>query len=127
VLAGQVSLVLIPAWFVLRFGLTMTSYGTVVPGGIFAPLLVLGALIGLAIVEIAHAIAPTVLPVPAIVAVGSMAAYFTPSVRAPLTGVVLIIEIAGNYEQMLPLLISCFCAYAVAEYMRSLPIYETLL
>ena len=33
----------------------------------------------------------------------------------------------GNYEQMLPLLASCFCAYAVAEYMEDPPIYEALL
>jgi len=56
-----------------------------------------------------------------------MAAYFTAIVRAPLTGVVLIIEMTGNYEQMLPLLISCFFAYAVAEYLKDLPIYEVLL
>jgi CIC family chloride channel protein len=127
VLAGQVALALIPLWFVVRFGLTMASYGTGAPGGIFAPLLVLGGLIGLAIGQIAHAAAPDVLPTPAIVAVVGMAAYFTAIVRAPLTGVVLIIEMTGNYAQMLPLLVACFCAYAVAEYLRSLPIYEALL
>lgn len=56
-----------------------------------------------------------------------MAAYFTAIVRAPLTGIVLIIEMTGNYEQMLPLLASCFCAYAVAEYLKDVPIYEALL
>jgi CIC family chloride channel protein len=40
---------------------------------------------------------------------------------------VLIVELTGNYAQMLPLLVSCFCAYAVAEFVRSLPIYEALL
>jgi CIC family chloride channel protein len=127
VLAGQIALASIPIWFLVRFGLSMASYGTGAPGGIFAPLLVLGALIGLAIGEIAHMLAPAVLPQPAIVAVVGMAAYFTAIVRAPLTGVVLIIEMTGNYEQMLPLLVSCFCAYTVAEYLRSLPIYEALL
>jgi CIC family chloride channel protein len=127
VLAGQISLAAIPIWFLVRFGLTMASYGTGAPGGIFAPLLVLGALIGLAIRLIAHALAPSLLPQPGIVAVVGMAAYFTAIVRAPLTGIVLIIEMTGNYEQMLPLLISCFCAYAVAEYLCSLPLYEALL
>jgi CIC family chloride channel protein len=56
-----------------------------------------------------------------------MAAYFTAIVRAPLTGIVLIVEMTGNYNQMLPLLVSCFCAYAVAELMKDLPIYEALL
>jgi CIC family chloride channel protein len=56
-----------------------------------------------------------------------MAAYFTAIVRAPLTGIVLIIEMTGNYAQMLPLLVACFCAYAVAEGLGELPIYEHLL
>jgi CIC family chloride channel protein len=56
-----------------------------------------------------------------------MAAYFAAIVRAPLTGVILIVEMTGDYQQMLPLLISCFCAYAVAELMKDLPIYEALL
>jgi CIC family chloride channel protein len=33
----------------------------------------------------------------------------------------------GNYRQMLPLLVACFCAYAVAELLKDLPIYEALL
>jgi CIC family chloride channel protein len=33
----------------------------------------------------------------------------------------------GNYSQMLPLLVSCFCAYIIAEVLKDLPIYEALL
>jgi CIC family chloride channel protein len=39
----------------------------------------------------------------------------------------LIVEMTGNYSQMLPLLVSCFCAYIVAELLKDLPIYEALL
>ncbi len=126
-LAGKVALTAIPLWFTIRFLLTVSSYGTGVPGGIFAPLLVLGALIGLGIGELTRMVAPAAVPVTGVFAVVGMAAYFTAIVRAPLTGVVLILEMTGNYEQMLPLLISCFFAYAVAEYMKDLPIYEVLL
>jgi CIC family chloride channel protein len=103
------------------------SYATGVPGGIFAPLLVQGALVGLAIGQLGHNLAPGAVPIPAVFAVVGMAAYFTAIVRAPLTGIMLIIEMTGNYSQMLPLLVSCFCAYAVAEYLKDLPIYEALL
>ena len=48
-------------------------------------------------------------------------------VRAPLTGIMLIVEMTGNYSQMLPLLVSCFCAYIVAEALKDVPIYEALL
>ena len=126
-LEGHAALAAIPAWFLLRFGLSMISYGTGAPGGIFAPLLVLGALLGLGVGEVAHLLFPALVPVPAIFAVVGMAAYFTAIVRAPLTGVVLIIEMTGNYAQMLPLLVACFCAYIVAEGLGELPIYENLL
>jgi CIC family chloride channel protein len=125
-LTGKIVLTAIPLWFIVRFLLTISSYGTGVPGGIFAPLLVLGALIGLGVGQITQMIIPSAVPVPAVFAVVGMAAYFTAIVRAPLTGVVLIIEMTGNYEQMLPLLISCFFAYAVTEYLKDLPIYEVL-
>jgi len=127
VLAGGFVLAAIPLLFVVRFLLTVSSYATGAAGGIFAPLLALGALLGLAQGQIVHSIAPAVVPEPAVFAVVGMAAYFTAIVRAPLTGIVLIVEMTGNYQQMLPLLVSCFCAYAVAEYMKQLPIYEALL
>lgn len=126
-LAGNATLALIPLWFVARFVLSMASYGTGAPGGIFAPLLVLGALIGLGVGEVAHLVLPTVVPLPAIFAVVGMAAYFTAIVRAPLTGVVLIVEMTGNYAQMLPLLVACLFAYLIPEMLGDLPIYEKLL
>lgn len=127
VLKGQVLLAAIPVFFVLRFFMTHISYGSGAPGGIFAPLLVLGALIGLAIGVSVHNFFPAVVPIPAVFAVVGMAAYFTAIVRAPLTGIMLIIEMTGNYSQMLPLLVACFCAYIVAEIFKDLPIYEALL
>ena len=127
VLNGQVALLIIPLFFIIRFFMTTSNYGTGVPGGIFAPLLVLGALLGLGIGLITHAFVPGIVPIPAVFAVVGMAAYFTAIVRAPLTGITLIVEMTGNYSQMLPLLVACFCAYAVAELLRDLPVYEALL
>jgi CIC family chloride channel protein len=126
-LTNNLILASIPVFFVIRFLMTTTSYGTGAPGGIFAPLLVLGALIGLATGQISHSLAPDIVPNPAVFAVVGMAAYFAAIVRAPLTGIMLIVEMTGNYAQMLPLLVACFCAYAVAEFLKDLPIYEALL
>ncbi len=111
----------------VRFALTLASYGTGAPGGIFSPLLALGALLGLAVGHQAHALAPDVVPQAAAFAVVGMAGCFAAIVRAPLTGIVLIVEMTGNYDQMLPLLVTCFGAYAVAEGLGQLPIYESLL
>jgi CIC family chloride channel protein len=127
ILVGEMALVAIPIWFGLRFAMTMASYSTGAPGGIFAPLLALGALIGLGIGQIMHMMMPTVVTQPEVFAVVGMAAYFAAIVRAPLTGVVLIIEMTGNYWQLLPLMTACFCAYLVAEHLQDVPIYERLL
>ncbi len=127
VVAGRLTLSAIPFLFVVRFLLSAISYGTGTAGGIFLPLLTIGALLGLALGQIAHHCAPTIVPEAAVFAVVGMAAYFASVVRAPLTGIVLIVEMTGDYQQMLPLLVCCFCAYGVAEWMKDLPIYEALL
>ena len=126
-LAAHVPLAELPFLFIARLAMTMTSYATGAAGGIFAPLLVLGAQIGLAVGEIGHQFMPDAAPNPATFAVVGMAAYFTAIVRAPLTGLVLIVEMTGNYNLMLPLLIACFTAYVVADALGDAPIYEALL
>jgi CIC family chloride channel protein len=127
ILRNQIDLLPIPTLFVLRFGLTITSYATGVAGGIFAPLLVLGAALGLGAGHAVHNFLPAWAAEPGVFAVVGMAAYFTAIVRAPLTGILLITEMTGSYEQMLPLLVASFCAYAVGEVLRDMPIYEALL
>jgi len=127
VLKGYMPLAHIPWWFLLRFGLTMVSYGCGAPGGIFAPLLVLGALLGLAVGQLAPLVLPGTVVHPETFAVVGMAAYFAAIVRAPLTGIVLIVEMTNSYAQMLPLLVACFAAYAVADFVMDRPIYEALL
>lgn len=113
--------------FTVKFLLTMASYSAGVPGGIFLPLMTLGALLG-AIVGWGGTLLYPGLPglVSSLVIVG-MTAYFVAIVRAPLTGIVLITEMTGRYQHMLPLLLSCIVAYVVAEALGSSPIYEALL
>jgi CIC family chloride channel protein len=127
VLMGHMPLAAIPGWFLLRFGLTMVSYGCGAPGGIFAPLLVLGGLLGLAVGQLAQLALPGAGVQPETFAVVGMAAYFAAIVRAPLTGIVLMVEMTNSYAQMLPLLVACFAAYAVADFVMDRPIYEALL
>jgi CIC family chloride channel protein len=109
-----------------RFLLTMVSYGSGAAGGIFAPLLVLGSLGGLSIGAMVHSVLPGWAAFPETFAVIGMGALFTATVRAPLTGIVLMIELTGQYAFMLPLLVSCFAAYGIAEALGDRPIYEAL-
>ena len=83
--------------------------------GIFARLLVVGGLLGLAVGQLVQLALPGAAVQPETFAVVGMAAYFAAIVRAPLTGIVLMVEMTNSYAQMLPLLVACFVAYAVAE------------
>ena len=113
--------------FVAKFALTVLSYASGVPGGIFAPLLVLGALVGLMTGQLSGLAFPSIAHTSAAFAVIGMAAAFAAIVRAPLTGIVLILEMTNNYEQLFPLLIACMIAFLVAEHLHNKPIYEALL
>ena len=125
-LSGEIAIRWVLLLLAGRFFLTMVSYGSGAAGGIFAPLLVLGSLGGLAVGALAHAVAPGWAEYPQTFAVIGMGALFTAIVRAPLTGIVLMIELTGKYDFMLPLLVSCFAAYGIAEALGDTPIYEAL-
>ncbi|OIQ07906.1 H(+)/Cl(-) exchange transporter ClcA [Moorella thermoacetica] len=126
-LAGRVAWTLIPLLFVVKFLLTMISNSAGVPGGIFLPLLVLGALLGSLVGQVSGLLIPAFQGmVPAFAMIG-MAAYFVAILRLPLTGVVLIIEMTGSYRHIVLLLFTCMIAYLVVETLGSRPAYEMLL
>lgn len=112
---------------VAKFALTLLSYASGAPGGIFAPMLLLGAIAGAVIGQGLASIFPTLQPHTTACAILGMAAFFTGSVRAPLTGIVLIIEMTGNYQQLLALGVACLIADLTADALRDKPIYESLL
>ncbi len=112
---------------VAKFALTLISYASGAPGGIFAPMLLLGAISGAVIGEGLAKLFPTLQSHTTAFAILGMAAFFTGSVRAPLTGIVLIIEMTGNYQQLLALGVACLIADLTAGALREKPIYESLL
>jgi len=123
---GVVTLTLV---FIAKLILTALSYGSGAPGGIFAPMLLLGAVLGTmfakgtAFVLPGHAFHAAAQAM----AVLGMGAFFVGSVRAPMTGIVLISELTGGYDLLFPICIACLAAYLVAEAMGDLPIYDALL
>ena len=106
---------------------TVLSYATGVPGGLFAPVLTLGALVGSFCGLLLGGWFPAYVPRPEILATIGMAGLLTSSVRAPLTGVVLIVEMTGQYNLLYALLLAAWFAYLLAEYFGDEPIYEALL
>lgn len=129
VLAGGAGLTLgaLALLLVAKLALTIVSYSSGAPGGIFAPMLLMGALLGLTFAGAASKLSPAIEPQGQVLAVLGMAAFFVGSVRAPLTGIVLISEMTSGYQLLLPICITALAAYLTAEGLRSAPIYDALL
>ncbi|WP_367194368.1 H(+)/Cl(-) exchange transporter ClcA [Amorphus sp. 3PC139-8] len=111
----------------LRLGTTMASYSTGAPGGIFAPILTLATSTGLAIGAAVAYLVPGAEGVPIAFAIAAMGGLFTSTVRAPMVGVVLVLELTGSFELLLPVFITCIVSNLVAELLGGQPIYEQLL
>ena len=112
---------------VVRFVAGPLSYAAGTPGGLFAPMLALGALLGMIAGHIVDLISPglgTELT-PALMLVG-MATMFTSVVRAPLTGAVLVMEMCASTEVAVPLLVASVTAVVVPQLLGSRPGYDLL-
>lgn len=125
-LLGTQPLAAVAFMFLFRFGFGAVSYATATPGGIFAPMLVLGAQLGLIYGRICQFLFPGLEFQPVGFAVVGMAAFFTGVVRAPLTGIVLATEMTSNVTLLLPMLGACFAAMLAPSLLRCAPIYDSL-
>lgn len=111
----------------LRFAFSAICFGSGAPGGIFFPLLVIGAYIGGIYAVLCSQVTGLDVSYAANIVTLSMAGYFAAIVRAPLTGIILIFEMTGSLDQMLSLSIVSITAYITATLIKSKPIYESLL
>ncbi|MBR0827142.1 H(+)/Cl(-) exchange transporter ClcA [Bradyrhizobium manausense] len=125
-LIGHESLAIVGFTFLIRFGLGPLSYAAGTPGGLFAPLLVLGAQSGLVFGVACRVVFPGLAIQPEAFALVGMAAFFTGVVRAPVTGIVLVAEMTGNVTMLLPMLGACFVAMLLPMMLRNAPIYDSL-
>ena len=113
--------------FAGKFLFTMLCFGSGVPGGIFLPMLVLGALGGAIFGNLlAGAGLFPAMYLPDMIVFG-MAAYFAVVAKSPVTGSVLIMEMTGSFQHMLALLIVSLSAYAVSDLTGGRPVYVQLL
>src|SRR5208282_189143 len=126
VLEGVGTLAVIPLLFLIRFGLGALSYAAATPGGLFAPMLVLGAQLGLFFGLGCQFLFSGLHIQPVAFAIVGMAAFFAGVVRAPLTGIVLVTEMTGNVTLLLPMLSACFGAMLIPTLLRNPPIYDSL-
>ncbi|WP_099022499.1 ClC family H(+)/Cl(-) exchange transporter [Mycolicibacterium palauense] len=114
-------------YLLVRFVAGPLSYSAAVPGGLFAPLLAVGALWGLLFAGAFDAVWPTDvsrLAVP--MALVGMATFFGATVRAPVTGIVLVIEMTATTATAIPMLAATAAAVLTAYLVASPPIYDSL-
>src|SRR5262249_59626848 len=97
------------------------------PGGLFAPLLVIGAALGAAFQAGWYATFPSWGGSRAVFAAAGMASLFAGIVRSPFTGAVLLVEMTGSYALVLPLVAASLVAHAVAEPTGRKPASDALL
>ncbi len=106
---------------------TALSYGSGAPGGIFFPLLILGALTG----KFYHELLVMFMGIPQemgiLFIILGMTAFFSGVTRAPITGCILISEMAGSISHLIPLIIISLTGYGIAKYCGAEPIYDQLL
>lgn len=113
--------------FIIKFLFSMVSFGSGAPGGIFFPLIILGATIGAVFAGISINYFGIDQELYNNFIILAMAGFFTAIVRAPITGIVLIMEMTGSFTHILPLTVVAVTAYVVADLLKIPPIYEALL
>ena len=126
-LTGTLPLLCMIAFCLLKLASTVCSYASGGAGGIFAPALFMGAMLGGAVgyldVTVFHHSSDAI----GAFAVVGMGAVFAGIVRAPMTSILIVFEMTGGYGLVLPLMIANMSAFALARYWRRIPIYEALL
>ncbi|WP_315216671.1 chloride channel protein [Actinomyces dentalis] len=103
---------------------TSVTLGTGFSGGVFAPSLCIGGMLGAAMGMLAAPDSPTAAAVFGVIGMGAV---FSGAARAPITGVVLIIEMTGQYDLLVPLMLAVVLATVTGRFLTRTTIYtETL-
>jgi chloride channel protein, CIC family len=106
---------------------TVFCYSSGGAGGIFAPALFIGGMLGGAMGALDALLLGHPNPAIGSFALVGMGAFFAGSIRAPITSVLIIAEMTGDYALVLPLMIASTLAYGIAHRIRPVPIYDALL
>ncbi|MFO0598035.1 MAG: chloride channel protein [Myxococcaceae bacterium] len=126
-LAGGLGLRALVVLMVVKLIATVFSYSSGGAGGIFAPSLFVGAMLGGLVGHLDVALFDHESRQLGAFALVGMGAVFAGVIRAPITSVLIIFEMTGGYGLVLPLMLANMTSYALARRLRPTPIYEALL
>ena len=108
---------------VLATGISFLS-GT--PGGMFAPTLFIGAMLGGAVGAMEHHFFPHLTVTTATFAIVGMGTFFAGFLRVPITSLFMVVELSGNYTAALPVMVSSLIAYVISRRFQSVPLFDML-
>ena len=111
----------------LKLGATVISYSSGNAGGIFAPSLYIGAMVGGAVGMVVHRVAPFPTGDPGAYALVGMGTLFAGIIRAPMTSVFMIFEITQDYQTLVPLMVANLLSFMISRRFQPTPIYHALL
>jgi CIC family chloride channel protein len=126
-LSGQLPVKVLLILCAAKLAATVFSYSSGGAGGVFAPSLFMGAMLGGAFGALDQRLFNHGGEAMGAFALVGMGATFCGTIRAPMTSVLIIVELTSGYGLILPLMIANMSAYALARYVRPVPIYEALL
>lgn len=122
-LFGNLALQVTLALLVLKLLATITTLGAGGSGGIFAPSLFMGAMLGEAFGQISNMMFPDITAPPGAYALVGMAAVFSGAAHAPITAILILFEMTNDYRIILPLMFTTVLATLVSRWISRESIY----
>ncbi len=110
----------------LKIIATLLSFTSGTPGGMFAPTLFIGAMLGASVGGAEHVLFPHLSGSPGTYALVGMGVLFAGFLRAPMTSVFMVLEVSGNYSIILPVLIANTFAYLISRSLQPVAIFDVL-
>jgi len=123
---GQFHWQLLAILVLLKIIATTLSFISGTPGGMFAPTLFVGAMLGAAVGEAGHAFLPHLSWSPGTYALVGMGVLFAGFLRAPMTSVFMVLEVSGNYSIILPVIVANTFAYVISRTLQPMAIFDVL-
>jgi CIC family chloride channel protein len=120
---GGMALGVIVALVFLKIIATSVTLGSGGSGGIFAPSLFIGALLGESFGQLVHLVFPASVIPPGAYALVGMAAVFAGTALAPISAILLLFEMTGNYKILAPLMVTCVISAILVRWMTKNSIY----
>jgi CIC family chloride channel protein len=125
-LHGQFTWRLLLVLALLKIVSTGVSFISGTPGGMFAPTLFIGAMLGGSVGAFEHHFFPEITSTIGTFALVGMGTFFAGFLRAPITSVFMVIEVSGNYSAALPVMLSSLIAYLISRQYEKVPLFDLL-